>query len=122
MQKTKVLILLLILILTTGCATQKPMECCGGKETHQCGEFYSQYNCPETPLNFNYKNPINPTYSKWNNNRFYYPNTQTVYYVPVSECITPPLDNPNITRNTPRPEQLGQYRSRAINNLKSPRD
>lgn len=107
----KKLLFLIPALLAMGCSVQKEVGCCES-DNHQCDEFYPYYNCPKGPdygyLPRNYKKHV---YQRWNSNS-YYPNTQTVYYVPVQECVTPPVNNGTIVSNTPRPERLGEYRER----------
>lgn len=106
------LILILPILLLMGCSVQKGVECCGEKENHQCDEFYPYYNCPKGPdYGYSSRDYKKHVYQRWNSNP-YYPNTQTVYYVPVQECVTPPVNNGTIVSNTPRPERLGEYRER----------
>ena len=107
----KKLTLIIPALLLMGCSVQKEVNCCETGKDQQCDEFYPYYNCPDPAAGYwvrGYKQHIrsNTDYSG------YYPNTQTVYYVPVQEYITPPVDNRPILLNTPRPEQLGQYRER----------
>ena len=99
----KNLILILSAFLMLGCSVQQ--DCC---ETgnHQCDEFYPYYNCPDPAAGYYYRD-YKRTWSTTSSWGPYYPNTQTVYYVPVQEPVTPPVNNGNMLYNTRRPEQLG---------------
>ena len=103
----KKLILIFPALFMLGCSVQKEVDCCE-TDNHQCDELYPYYNCPDPTPAYHYR-----TYKRtWSNSytpgwNSYYPNTQTVYYVPVQECVTPPVDNRPIISNTPRPERLG---------------
>lgn len=103
----KKLILIFPALLMLGCSVQKEVGCCE-TDNHQCDELYPYYNCPDpTPVYHyrTYKRTWSNSYTPgWNS---YYPNTQTVYYVPAQECVTPPVDNRPIISNTPRPSRLG---------------
>jgi len=108
-----------------GCSAQKGMNCCEGEENRQCDEFYPFENCPDPAKGYwvrGYKKHVRRTWSY----EGYYPNTQTVYYVPVEGWMAPPVDNRPTLSNTPRPEQLGQYRERPAkpnnNNTRNTRD
>ena len=103
----KKLLFTLLALLATGCSTQKEVGCCEST----CDEFYPFTNCPDTPHGYylrEYKQQVRR--SSWNYSD-YYPNTQTVYFIPTpqGECV-PDLDNGNRVWNTPRPERLGEYR------------
>jgi len=100
----KKLTLTLPALLMLGCSVQQ--DCCKITEEKQCDEFYPYYNCVDPAVGYwprGYKKHIRRS-SNYNN---YYPNTQTIYYVPVQEVVTPPLNNGNILYNTRRPERLG---------------
>ena len=74
---------------------------CSTTSTLQCDEIYvSDYNC-DLPQ----RNIYTPTYNTY---RSYYPNTQTIYYVPVcvpcpTPSVTPPSTEQRPTRTGPRP-------------------
>lgn len=120
----KQLIITLLSLLLVGCSLQDQIA----YNTNQCDEFYPYYNCSligaysYTPRNYNKHIVRNSTpYCSP-----YYPNTQTVYYVPVQDWTPPPVDNRPTLSNTPRPERLGTYRGRAEkkqnNNTRSTRN
>lgn len=121
----KKLTLIIPALLLMGCSVQKEIECCEGEENRQCDEFYPFENCPDPAAGYwyrGYKKHVNRNYTPNN----WYPNTQTVYYVPVENWTAPPVNNGPTLSNTPRPEQLGQYRERSPkpqnNNTRSTRD
>lgn len=102
----KKLLFTLPALLVMGCSVQKDMDCC-----NSCDEYYPFTNCPDTPHGYylrEYKQQIRRSHYDYSG---YYPNTQTVYFVPTpqGECV-PDLDNGNRVLNTPRPERLGEYR------------
>lgn len=93
----KKLMPILVLFCIIGCSTTSDL---------QCDEIYvSDYNC-DLPQR-NVYTPFTPTYNTY---RSYYPNTQTVYYVPVYvPCpthVTPPSPEPSIEPR-PRPTRTG---------------
>ena len=105
--RKKALLTAFIITVLIGCTTTKEINCCD-TESHQCDELYPYYNCPDpTPVYHyrDYKRTWTNSYTSGYNP--YYPNTQTVYYVPIPhECVTPPITNnqrPTIVTNTPRP-------------------
>lgn len=121
----KKLILIIPALFLVGCSIQKETNCCETGKDQQCDEFYPYYNCPDPASGYwvrGYKQHIrsNTDYSG------YYPQTQTVYYVPVETWMVPPVNNGPTLSNTPRPEQLGQYRERSPkpqnNNTRSTRE
>jgi hypothetical protein len=118
----KNLILILPALLMLGCSVQQ--DCCE-TDNHQCDEFYPYYNCPDPTVGYYYRD-YKRTWSTTSSWSSYYPNTQTVYYVPVQEPVTQPVNNGNRVLNTPRPERLGEYRERPSkpvnNNTRSTRD
>jgi hypothetical protein len=107
----KIKTLLIASIIFTGCTTTKKINCCD-TESHQCDELYpSDYNCDIQPRTltttanpWGYA-PVHGIYgnSAYNPYRSYYPNTQTVYYVP---------HNTDFYGNQLQPNE---YRSRDIN-------
>lgn len=108
----KKLILIFPALLMLGCSVQKEVGCCEADE-HQCDELYPYYNCPDPVPVYHYRdykrtwsNSYTPGYNS------YYPNTQTVYYVPVQECIEQPVNNVTTISRSPRPSSLGEYRER----------
>ena len=116
----KKLLFILPSLLIMGCSVQKDMDCCGS-----CDEFYPFTNCPDPIPVYHYRS-YKRTWSSTPTWRPYYPNTQTVYYVPVQEPVITPVNNGTIISNTPRPERLGEYRERPSkpvnNNTRSTRD
>lgn len=126
----KNLVLILPALLLMGCSTQKEIECCEGEKNRQCDEFYPFENCPTRSrhgyYSREYKKWVYRTWTPPLNVHPYYPNTQTVYYVPVENWAAPPINNGPTLSNTPRPEQLGQYRERSPkpqnNNTRSTRN
>ena len=103
----KKLILIIPALLAMGCSVQKETNCCGETKDHQCDEFYPYYDCDLTGAYSytprNYKKHIRSTFDYSG----YYPNTQTIYYVPVQDYVAPPVNNRPVLLNTPRPERLG---------------
>tara|TARA_Y100000385_G_scaffold280713_1_gene332320 strand:- start:1732 stop:2184 length:453 start_codon:yes stop_codon:yes gene_type:complete len=101
----KKLILILPALLMLGCSVQQ--DCCE-TDSHQCDEFYPYYNCPDPVVGYYYRD-YKRTWSNSSTSGYssYYPNTQTVYYVPVQEPVTPPVNSGNVLYNTRRPERLG---------------
>ena len=121
----KKLTLIIPALLLMGCSVQKEIECCEGEGNRQCDEFYPFENCPDPAEGYwyrGYKKHVNRDYTP----NVWYPNTQTVYYVPVENWTAPPVNNGPTLSNIPRPEQLGQYRERSPkpqnNNTRSTRD
>ena len=91
-----------------GCSVQKEIDCCE-MEKRQCDEFYPYHNCPNPAAGYwsrDYKRHVRQNWSY----EGYYPNTQTIYYVPVEDWAAPPVNNRPTLSNTPRPERLGEYR------------
>ena len=99
----KKLTLIIPALLIAGCSVQK--DCCD-INNHQCDEFYPYYNCVD-PVTGYYSREYKKQVRRTLNYDSYYPNTQTIYYVPVQDVVTPPLNNGNILYNTRRPERLG---------------
>jgi hypothetical protein len=100
----KKLTLIIPVLLLMGCSVQKEVGCCEST----CDEFYPFTNCPDTPHGYylrEYKQQIRRSSYNYSD---YYPNTQTVYFVPTpqGECV-PDLDNGNRVWNTSRPERFG---------------
>lgn len=109
MKKNYLLTALLCTILFTGCATTKNYTSCPAYS--QCDELYpNDYNCNiqrrtlTTPRASTRYAPV-PWY--YSNNAYYYPNTQSVYYVPIyiesDEQVSSPSTSkkrPSITRNS----------------------
>ena len=125
----KKLILIISALLLAGCSIQKETNCCETNKDQQCDEFYPYYNCPDPAAGYwsrGYKKWVYRTWTPPLNVHPYYPNTQTVYYVPVENWTAPPVNNRPTLSNTPRPEQLGQYRERSPkpqnNNTRSTKD
>lgn len=80
---------------------------CSTTSTLQCDEVYmSDYNC-----NLPQRNIYTPTYNTY---RDYYPNTQTIYYVPVyiPTPVTPPTEQ-KPTRTGPRPGNITRSTGRS---------
>jgi hypothetical protein len=82
---------IIMLLLGTGCASTS---------TLQCDEIYGDYNCPN-PKGLSYWYSPSP-YSS------YYPNTQTVHYVPVYIPQSPPCpeSTPERVISGPRPSGI----------------
>ena len=119
----KNLTLILPALLMLGCSVQQ--DCCE-TDSHQCDEFYHYYDCDLTGAYSytprNYKKHIRSTSNYFG----YYPNTQTIYYVPVQDYVAPPVNNRPVLSNTPRPERLGAMGERPSkpqsNNTRTTRD
>ena len=98
----KKLILIFPALFIMGCSVQKEVDCCE-TDSPQCDEFYPYYNCPTGPkhgyYSREYKKWVYRTWTPPLNVHPYYPNTQTVYYVPVEI----PVNNGTIISNTPHP-------------------
>ena len=113
MQKIKAL--LIASIVFTGCTTTKEINCCD-TEAHQCDELYPYYNCPDPTPVYHYR-----TYKRtWTNSythgyNSYYPNTQTVYYVPATTNDCEDLE-PSTIINGPRPSIYHNLPSNSGNN------
>ena len=84
----------IVLFCCIGCVGPKSCEAYA-----QCDELYmDDYNC-----NLPQRNIYTPTYNTY---RSYYPNTQTIYYIPVpTPCPTPITPSP--TESRPRPTRTG---------------
>ena len=108
----KKLILIFPALLMLGCSVQQ--DCCE-TDNLQCDEMYPYYNCEEsgaytyTPKKYRQWIGDNSYTPGWNT---YYPNTQSVYYVPVQIPVNKPVDNGNILYNTPRPDPFTTFRER----------
>jgi hypothetical protein len=98
----RIFAIITVLFCTIGCSTTSHL---------QCDEVYmSDYNC-DLPQ----RNVYIPTYNTY---RDYYPNTQTIYYVPVYvPCPTPPITSPPTesrpTRTGPRPGSITRSTGRS---------
>ena len=117
----KKLILIFPALFLMGCSVQKEVNCCE-TDNLQCDELYPYYNCPDPTPVYHYR-----TYQRtWSNSytpgwNSYYPNTQTVYYVPVQECADQPVNNTTIVSSSPRPSILTYSREggeRPVNNTR----
>jgi len=108
----KKLILIFSALLLTGCSIQKS---CPAYSDQQCDEMYPYYNCVKseaytyTPKKYFQWIGNNSYTPGWNT---YYPNTQTIYYVPVPSTQSNPVDNRPVLYNTPRPGSSTTFRER----------
>lgn len=101
----KKLILIFPALLIMGCSVQQ--DCCE-TDNLQCDELYpTDYNCPTVK-----RETVLPPTTYSSGYRSYYPNTQSVYYVPVQRPVNKPVDNGNILYNTPRPGPFTTFRGR----------
>lgn len=102
----KIKTLLIASIIFTGCKVNHHCE----SYSHQCDELYSGYNCdlqPRTLTTPQYPTRYAPVPWNYSNNAYYYPNTQSVYYVPVIIDHGDVSSSPSTT-NRPRPS-IGSY-------------
>ena len=104
--KIKALLIAFIITVLTGCKINQHCDA----YSHQCDELYNDYNCaihqrtlstPPSPTRYA------PVPWDYGSNAYYYPNTQSVYYVPVY------IDHGDVggsspTTNRPRPS-IGSY-------------
>lgn len=101
----KKLMPILVLFCIIGCSTTSDL---------QCDEIYvGDYNCNLPQRNV--YSPFTPTYNTY---RSYYPNTQTVYYVPVyvpcpTPSVIPPSTEQRPTRTGPRPGSITRSTGRS---------
>lgn len=77
-----------------------------------CDEFYPYTNCPNPVTGYWYREYKRDWSPRTTTLTPYYPNTQTIYYVPVQEVVTPPVSTETTVPRQPRPERLGEYRER----------
>ena len=97
--KRKALLTVLVITALTGCKVQQSCDA----YSLQCDELYSDYNCglqPRTLTTPRYSTTYAPVPWYYSNNAYYYPNTQSVYYVPIyiepdcGESASPSINRP----------------------------
>ena len=99
--RKKALLTALIITVLTGCKINQHCDA----YSYQCDELYRDYNCdlqPRTLTTPQYPTRYAPVSWNYSNNAYYYPNTQSVYYVPVIIDHSDVSNPPSIT-NRPRP-------------------
>ena len=113
--RKKAILIALSCIIITGCATQRIHQECPAYS--QCDEMYPGYNCDIQQRTLNttqYPTTYAPVPWNYSNNAYYYPNTQSVYYVPIkvpSDVLTP-----SSTTNRPRPSIYHNHGGNSGNN------
>jgi hypothetical protein len=100
--RKKALLTAFIITVFTGC---KINQHCDAYSDQQCDELYPGYNCDIQRVTLTtpqYPTTYAPVPWNYSNNTYYYPNTQSVYYVPViiDNCD---VSNSSSTTNRPRP-------------------
>ena len=98
--RKKALLTAFIITVLTGCKVNQSCEAYS-----QCDELYNDYNCDIQPRILTtppYPTRYAPVPWDYGNNAYYYPNIQSVYYVPVIIDHGDASDSPSVT-NRPRP-------------------
>jgi hypothetical protein len=107
--RKKALLTALIITVLTGCATTRNYQSCPAYS--QCDELYlNDYNCNiqrRTLTTSRVSTRYAPVPWYYSNNAYYYPNTQSVYYVPIyiesdeqQSFSSTSKKRPSITRNS----------------------